>query len=148
MAKVEKFQDLRCWQESRNLVRAIYHLSDKGSFAQDFGIKDQIRRAVVSVMSNIAEGFSRFSKKDFIHFLNYSSSSLAEVQSLLYAALDLSYISNNEFQDQLKRTEKVKAQILALIKYLNKSKTYHLSEPFQKPWILPDYKENHDLQET
>jgi len=91
--KVEKFEDLLCWQEARILVRTIFRFSETGKLSKDWGTKDQIRRASLSIMNNIAEGFARFSNKEKIRFLDIASSSCSEVRSMLYVLNDLEYLS-------------------------------------------------------
>ena len=93
MAKVERFEDLICWQKARQLVNAVYKKITVDVCKNDFRYQNQIRAAAVSSMSNIAEGFNRFHKKSFIRFLDISQSSAAEVQSLLYVAIDQHYIN-------------------------------------------------------
>jgi four helix bundle protein len=118
MAKVEKFEDLRCWQAARILVKEIYGITNNGKAATDKGFREQIRRAAVSVMNNIAEGFGRTSNKEFIRYLEISFTSANEVKSLLYVAIDLGY-SDTRFATELQqKAEGVKAMNLALIKYL------------------------------
>jgi len=119
MAKVEKFEDLICWQKARILVREIYRSTGTGDFSKDFDAKSQIRRAALSSMSNIAEGFGRFSKKEFVRFLEISATSASEVKSILYVALDLGYLPPEQIQTLQNLTEDVKALDLGLIKYLN-----------------------------
>ena len=92
MAKVTKFEDLICWQKSRILVKEIYNLTDSYSFKNQFALKEQIRKAALSVLFNIAEGFSRRSNKEFKMFLFISHGSIAEVQSALYVAMDLQLV--------------------------------------------------------
>ncbi len=111
MALIKRFEDIQGWQEARTLVRQVYALSRAGEFAKDFGLSDQIQRAAVSVMTNIAEGFDCESKKEFARFLGIARRSAVEVQSLLYAALDLDYISEEEFQRTYSQAEKTKALI-------------------------------------
>ena len=96
--RVEKFQDLVAWQKARLLVAEIYRLTAMGPFSKDFGLRDQIRRAAVSVMSNIAEGFERGSRGEFHQFLVIAKGSCAELRSQLYTALDVAYIDNDTFQ--------------------------------------------------
>ena len=91
MTKVERFEDLLCWQKSRELVRRIYLISAKGELAKDYDLKSQLRRAAISTMNNIAEGFCRFSKRDFIKFLDYTTASAGEIKSMLYVLEDLKY---------------------------------------------------------
>jgi four helix bundle protein len=118
MAKVERFEDLRCWQAARILVKLIYEISNDGLMSKDFAFKDQIRRASISTMNNIAEGFGRKSNKEFIRYLEISFTSANEVKSLLYAANDLGYLSSEIVTELQTKTEGVKSQNLALIKYL------------------------------
>ena len=94
--KIRSFEDIVAWQKARELVKIIYKMTnDLEDFRKDFGLKDQIRRASVSSMSNISEGFARNSDKEFANFLNIARGSVAEVQCQLYVALDLSYIDKN-----------------------------------------------------
>jgi len=95
---VEKFQDLVAWQKARVLTAEIYQLTTQGPFARDFGLRDQIQRAAVSVMSNIAEGFERGSRAEFHQFSVIAKGSCAELRSQLYTALDVSYIDNETFE--------------------------------------------------
>lgn len=96
MAMIQRFEDILAWQEARKLVKMIYSITSKELFSKDFGMRDQIRRASVSVMANIAEGFDCESKVEFARFLGIARRSAVEVQSLLYAALDAEYINQNE----------------------------------------------------
>jgi four helix bundle protein len=90
---VSKFEDLLVWQKARQFSVAIYRASDSGQFSRDYGLRDQIRRAAVSVMSNIAEGFARYQAPEVHRFAVIARGSLAEVRSQLYLALDLGYLS-------------------------------------------------------
>lgn len=96
--KVEQFEDLIAWQKARQLTAEIYRFSNQGDFARDFGLRDQIRRAAVSVMSNIAEGFDRGSRSEFHQFLVIAKASCAEVRSQLYVAQDVGYIDQKTFE--------------------------------------------------
>jgi len=97
MSRVERFEDLVAWQKARELTRLIYQVTQKSPFSSDFGLRDQIRRAAVSVMSNIAEGFDRAGRAEFHQFLVVAKGSVAEVRSQLYVALDARYIDEDEF---------------------------------------------------
>jgi four helix bundle protein len=97
--KIEKFEDLIVWQRARDLTRRIYDVTKQGEFQRDFGLRDQIRRASVSVMSNIAEGFERGGRSEFHQFLVIAKGSCAELRSQLYVALDAEYIDQTEFQN-------------------------------------------------
>lgn len=90
--RIGSFEDLVAWQESRVLTREIYSITSKGPLKQDFGLRDQVRRASVSVMSNIAEGFERIGAGEKVQFMNIARASCAEVKSLLYVCLDNEYL--------------------------------------------------------
>ncbi len=106
---IRRFEDIRAWQEARTLVKMVYVLTRQKAFAQDFGLRDQIQRAAVSVSANIAEGFDCDSNAEFARFLGYARRSAVEVQALLYAALDAGYIAQAAFQAHYQQAEKVKA---------------------------------------
>src|SRR4030067_55674 len=97
--KVERFEDLIAWQKARQLTVEIYRITAHGEFAKDFGLRDQIRRAAVSVMSNIAEGFDRGSRGEFHQFLVVAKALCAEVRSQLYVAMDVGYIVQEVFSN-------------------------------------------------
>jgi len=121
MATVERFEDLEVWQAARDVVNAIYKISSAGAFSKDYALRDQIRRAAISIPSNIAEGFSRHSNKEFIQFLFISKGSTAEVQSQLYTALDQDYISQETFDSIYATLEVVAKQLSRFITYLKES---------------------------
>jgi len=95
--KVEKFEDLIVWQKAHELAIGIYGLTSREPFCRDFGLRDQIQRAAVSVMSNIAEGFERYSRPEFRQFLSVARGSVAEVRSQLYLAQSLQYVDEEDF---------------------------------------------------
>ncbi len=97
MGKVERFEDLIGWQKARELTKQIYSITSNGAFAKDFGLKDQIRRASVSIMSNLAEGFDRGGRAEFHQFVVIAKGSCAEVRSQMYVALDVEYITQKQF---------------------------------------------------
>lgn len=111
MPLIKRFEDIQAWQEGRELVKMIYVLTNKGPFAKDFSMRDQIRRAAVSAMTNIAEGFDCDSNAEFARFLGFARRSAVEVQSLLYAALDVDYIGQAEFDSHYEQARKTKALI-------------------------------------
>ena len=111
MSLIKRFEDIRAWQEARLLTKEIYRLSGEGAFSQDFGLRDQIRRAAVSAMSNIAEGFDCVTKKEFARFLEIARRSTVEVQSLLYVALDVGYIHEKAFEQYYQQAAKTKGLI-------------------------------------
>jgi four helix bundle protein len=109
MGTAKRFEDLRAWQEARKLTRAIYRRTETGLLAKDYGLKDQIRRAAVSSVSNIAEGFDCESRIEFARFLGIARRSAAEVQSLLYVGLDVGYLTETEFDEHFMQAAKTKA---------------------------------------
>jgi len=118
MATVERFEELEVWQKARDIVNAIYQASSPATFSKDYALSDQIHRAVISVPSNIAEGFSRRSNKEFIQYLFVAKGSAAEVQSQLYTALDQGYISQETFDSIYETLEVVAKQLSCFITYL------------------------------
>jgi four helix bundle protein len=121
--KIERFEDLECWKEARILVNMIYEaINSSDKFKRDYRLRDQATDAVVSSMSNIAEGFSRHSNKEFAQFLFISKSSVTEVQSILYVALDQAYIDKTAFNKLYLQAEKVSKLNSGLINYLLKTK--------------------------
>ncbi len=122
MSGFQRFEDIEAWQKAQELTRQVYALSNDGLFVRNFGLRDQIRRASVSVMSNIAEGFGRGGNKEFIQFLSIAKGSASEVQAQLYVALDANYITQNQFQQLYNLTQSTGNMIGGLIRYLSKSK--------------------------
>jgi four helix bundle protein len=120
MAGIEQFEDIRAWQEVRALVKMVYALTRQGELAKDFGLRDQLQRAAVSSMTNIAEGFDCNSHAEFASFLGFSRRSAVEVQSLLYAALDVGYVTEGIFKQHYDQANKVKALVSAFMKSLKK----------------------------
>jgi four helix bundle protein len=105
--RIERFEDLLAWQKARVLTARIYCMSAVGSMVKDYGLKDQIRRAAVSIMSNIAEGFERGKPGEFHQFLSVAKASCAEVRSQLYVALDAGHLSEGEFGPTMTLAEEV-----------------------------------------
>jgi len=121
MATFRQFEDIDAWQRARALVKEIYALTDQGDFARDFSLKDQIRHASVSIMSNISEGFERDGTKEFIQFLSIAKGSVGEVKSQLYVALDRGYVTRNEFNMLSELTGETARLIAGLMSYLKQS---------------------------
>lgn len=121
MGMIKDFEELDCWKEARTLVKMVYQATDLKPFSKDFGLKDQIQRAAVSVMANVAEGFDTVSNGEFVRFLGYSSRSCAEVRSHLYAALDVGYVDKPVFEEITEQTKKCSAHIKGFIRYLNRT---------------------------
>lgn len=128
MATIKRFEDIRGWQSARELTNLVYKMTSQGNFSKDFGLRDQIRRAAISVMSNIAEGFDAGSDAEFVRFLGYSRRSASEIQSQLYTALDQQYITQDLFDKTYQQAEIAKKQINALISYLHKSRQKKIRE--------------------
>lgn len=118
MATARQFEDLAVWQEARQIVGVIYAMSKQRAFNQDFGLRDQIRRAAVSTMSNVAEGFERGTRKEFVQFLNIAKGSNGEVRSQLHVALGQKYISEKEFTTLREMTILLSRRLSAFIRYL------------------------------
>jgi len=119
MATIERFEELEAWQTGRELTNRVYDLSEDEPFASDFGLRDQIRRAAVSVMSNIAEGVNSRTQNVFIDLLGRAGGSAAEGQSQLYLARDRDYISAAQFDEVYDLADTASRQIHGLIRYLN-----------------------------
>jgi len=107
MAGIQKFEEMQAWQKARELTAGIYELTRTGEFAKDYALRDQIRRAAISVMSNLAEGFERSSRQEFHQFLSIAKGSCAEVRSQLYTALDAGLIDPEEFSRAMACAESV-----------------------------------------
>ena len=120
MATLRRFEDLQAWQQARILVCDVYTISAQGKLRQDFGLRDQLCRAAVSAMSNIAEGFARRSDRDFARFLDIARGSVAEVQSLLYVACDVGYIDQDTLRQLSQMVEDTSGLISGLAAYLRK----------------------------
>ena len=118
MPTVETFEELQVWQEARKLVNEVYTASKLRPFALDRDLKSQIRRAAMSVMSNIAEGFERGSRKEFIQFLNIAKGSNGEVRSQLWIALDQEYLTPKRFEELRQSTLTLSRRIASFIRYL------------------------------
>lgn len=118
MASIQKFEDIKAWQKSRVLTKDIYKTTRLKSFDNDFDLIRQIRRAAVSVMANIAEGFERKRDKQFAHFLDISMGSLAELKSHLYICLDLEYVKEKDFERLTIQIDEIGKMSNALRKYL------------------------------
>ena len=105
--RIDKFEDFVAWQKARVLTAEIYRVTEQGRFSRDFGLRDQVRRAAVSIMSNIAEGFERGRSSEFHQYLSVAKASCAEVRSQLYVALDVGYLSQKEFDDLISKAAEV-----------------------------------------
>ena len=120
MATIKRFEEIKAWQEARELARLTYQITRRVAFSKDFGLKDQLQRAAVSVGSNIAEGFARNGNKEFAKFLWIAKGSATEVQSQLYTALDVGYISESDFKTLY---EKAESCIILIYRFLKAIRT-------------------------
>jgi four helix bundle protein len=118
MEKITNFEELRCWKAARQLSKLVYVASEKGKLARDFETRAQIKSAALSGVSNIAEGFGRFSNKEFIRFLDISRGSVNEVKSITYTLEDVEYLPITTIMEIREKAEETKNIILAFIKYL------------------------------
>ncbi len=118
MPTITRFEEIEAWQTARELTKMIYSLTEKGKFSRDFGLKDQIRRALVSVMSNIAEGFESQTQQQFIKYLAIAKASAGEVRSQLYVSRDMDYLTEEQFAKIFQLAEKSSRQIARFISYL------------------------------
>src|SRR5947209_8459252 len=121
VATIRRFEEIEAWKESRLLTRAIYDCSAAGAFSKDFPLRDQMRRAAVSVLSNIAEGFERGGDREFVQFLSIAKGSSGELRAQLYIALDQGYITPERFDVLYGQTVKISRLIAGLILYLQES---------------------------
>ena len=121
MATFKRFEEIESWKRARKLTNRIYQLSNRGGFARDFTLKDQVRRACISIMSNIAEGYDRSGTKEFVQFLATAKGSAAEVRCQLYIALDQEYIDEADFVELGREALETQLLIGGLMNYLRRS---------------------------
>ncbi|MCH8157383.1 MAG: four helix bundle protein [Nitrospinae bacterium] len=121
MSSIERFEDIEAWRKARELNRLIYKVTSEGKFAKDFALRDQMRRASISIMSNIAEGFDRGGNKEFRQFLSIAKGSASEIKSQLYAALDAGFLEENQFQKIYDLVVDTSRLLGGFLKYLKKS---------------------------
>jgi four helix bundle protein len=115
---ITRFEDIHAWQGARELCKIVYGVTANEGFRRDFGLVDQSRRAAVSIMANIAEGFDSRSNSEFIQFLYYALRSASELQSHFYVALDQSYVTESQFAEMYEKTSRAKGMIFHFIDYL------------------------------
>jgi four helix bundle protein len=121
LGRFERFEDMAVWREARGLVRDVYQLTNIGGFARDFGLRDQLRRSAVSIMSCVAEGFERGGDRDFRRFLRMAKGSAGEVRSLLYVAGDVGYLDAARRDRLNDSVAGISRQLGGMIKYLSGS---------------------------
>jgi len=121
MTTIARFEDLEAWQKARVLARDLYVLSGTGDFARDRILRDQMRRAAVSVLSNIAEGFERRGNAELVQFLSVARGSVGELRAQLFVASDCGYLDSTQFAKLYAMAEEISAKLGALIAYLRRS---------------------------
>ena len=121
MATVKKFEELEVWQKARIVAKKIYDLTSKEPLSKDFRLKDQMRGSAGSIMDNIAEGFDRASRLEFVNSLGIAKGETGELKSQLYRCLDAGYIYNDLFTELYNCTDEVARMISSFIEYLNKT---------------------------
>ncbi|MBN8701530.1 MAG: four helix bundle protein [Bacteroidetes bacterium] len=121
MATIDRFEDLIAWQKAKKLALGVYTLTNVGIFSKDFGLRDQVRRSSISVVSNIAEGFERKGNREFLQFLYISLGSLGELKTQIEIAFELNYFSENEYKNILPQITEVRKIINGLISSLKDS---------------------------
>ena len=127
MSKIERVEDIKAWREARSIVGSVYKLTCDGPWARDYGLRDQVRRAAVSIACNIAEGFARETDVEFARFLFIARGSAAEVKTQMYIALDLGYVDQMTFQAMYARLDEVSRMITGFIQYLRTERSNRLT---------------------
>ncbi len=122
MSTFKRFEEIQAWQRARELTREVYEVTRQGAFAKDYGLRDQIRKSAVSVMSNIAEGFERGGRREFLQFLAVAKGSAGELKSQLYVALDQGYLTKEWFGQLCKLADDTGCLIGGLMNYLQKTR--------------------------
>ena len=119
--KIKKFEEIESWKKARQLTNQIYETTTTGKFARDFGLRDQMRRASISILSNIAEGFERGGDKEFLQFLAMAKGSCGEVRTQLYIAFEQHYLSKELFEQLVESAAEVSRLLSGFMKYLSDS---------------------------
>jgi four helix bundle protein len=160
MPKIDRFEDLRCWKKARKMTSEVYELTESSGLSNDYRLRDQLTGAAVSTMSNIAEGFARYNKKDFIRFLDYAQSSAAEVKSLLYVVLDQDVGHRERVEGIQQDSEVCQRMILSLLKHVRSTipdsaseaseptLPYDTEEESSTEWIPPVHHVDTDSSEA
>jgi four helix bundle protein len=128
MSTITRFEEIRAWQTARTLTREVYTVSNEGAFARDYGLRDQLRRSAVSIMSNIAEGFESDTQQQFVKYLGYAKASAGEVRAQLYVALDVGYLDRAQFEHVFDLAEKCSRQLSRFITYLKSHRGQQIHE--------------------
>ena len=118
MTKITRFEEIEAWQTARELTRKVYEMTNEGQFARDFGLKDQMRRASVSIMSNIAEGFESRTQTLFLDYLGRAKASAGGLRAQLYVALDVGYLDQSRYEQTHELVDKCSRQLSKFMTYL------------------------------
>ncbi len=137
MTTIHRFEEIEAWQTARELTRAVYSISKKGAFSRDFGLRDQMRRAAVSAMSNIAEGFESRTSGLFLEFMGRAKGSAGELRAQLYIASDAGYLTEEQFASLCALCEKCSGQISGFSSYLESLPKHKRSAPSHSPTSKP-----------
>lgn len=121
MARIKRFEDIESWKRARSFANEVYRITEIGRFSRDFALRDQIRRASISILSNIAEGFERGGDNEFLQFLSIAKGSCGEARAQLYVALDQNYITPSDFERLSTSANEVSQLIAGFMKYLRHS---------------------------
>jgi four helix bundle protein len=135
MSIIKRFEDIEVWKKARILAQKIYEVTSTGNFAKDFTFTGQIRNSSGSIMDNIAEGFERDVKQEFIYFLSVSKGSTGEVKSQLYRALDVKYITDSQFKELFEIADETGKMLKGFIEYLKS--VDHKGSKFKTPKLKP-----------
>ena len=119
--KIETFEDLKVWQKGISLVKQVYLVTKQGEISRDFGLRDQLRRAAVSIPTNIAEGFERYSRKEYVNFLNIAKGSAGEVRSLVRVALEVGYFDSQTYDELYNQSSELSRMLFSQIKAIKRS---------------------------
>jgi four helix bundle protein len=119
--KIETFEDLKVWQKGISLVKQVYLVTKQGEISRDFGLKDQLRRAAISIPTNIAEGFERYSRKEYVNFLNIAKGSSGEVRSLVRVALEVGYFDSKTYNELHNQASELSRMLFSQIQALKRS---------------------------
>lgn len=144
MPTISRFEEIEAWQTARLLARTIYARSGQGAWSRDYGLRDQIRRSVVSIMSNIAEGFECGGDAQFARYLTYAKGSAGEVRAQLYVALDAGYLEQPGFSEVLALAERCSRQLSRLITYLQRPKGNRRLEEGEPSYYVDELQMNPD----
>jgi four helix bundle protein len=129
-----KFEDLEVWKNAKEFAVTLYKSTDEGNLRKDFGLKDQLRRAGISIVSNIAEGFERNGNKELIQFLSYAKGSAGEIRAQLHIARDLGYLSAEQFEGLMDKVLTISKMLAGFINYIKNSEfkgSKFVSEPIE-----------------